>query len=192
MTGDLLIISNVLLWCIVILLFIAVFFLYRHVGDALNRRTKDSPENTGPKIGSRIQSRLTMVNGGFHEIGSGHEGLPSVILFAGHYCRFCQDARPGVSTLAKQYRQDVRLVVVFNGKSEHAQSYVRDMDDAVVLVCDEKKELSELWSIKGVPFAVVTDINGIVLAKGLASAIDKLNSYFEIAFNAQRPKNNTA
>lgn len=181
MTNSFWIVSYVILWCLMTLLYGAVFLLYRHLGRDLVAKEKKSVENAGPEIGAKINSQLTTLDGGIYEIGRNGTELPNVVLFAGKHCGFCEKARPLISGLAREYKDEIRTIIVFDGTPDMAKAYLRDMADVAVAVCDPGKEIGRFWGIRVVPFAIVSDAQGIVLAKGVASEQERLDSYFKIA-----------
>jgi thioredoxin-related protein len=176
MQDTLSLIVHALLWLLVFILYVAVFFLYRHLGRKLRR-----PEQ-GPRTDSPINIALTTLRGDPYTLGA---SKPHVVLFSQVGCNFCERIRPLVGRLAGTHINRIGIVVVHGGDEEGTRKYVREMPPGVIAVSDQDGELRQHWKVTTAPFMVVMDFDGMVIKKGTAGTEDLVNSFFQDASKLQ-------
>ena len=173
--SNVLLISNVAIWVLLLILYAAVFLLYRHFGEALLRRTR-MLEGAGPKIDDQLDVTLMTVNGTGYRLGQ-DSGRPHVILFGSAQCSHCERVKPIVRDLIPP-DDSVGLILVYLGDQKSTLNYATAISDSVIAVSDPTGELGRVWKVPGTPYAVVADASGFVRKKGLASSRGTLKSFF--------------
>lgn len=173
-----LIFSNVALWTLVLLLFGAVFVLYRHVGQQLT----DSPEGRlaqGPEPGTRLPDvRLMDVRGKHVELANGT--LPTFLLFVSTSCEPCLEILPYFRAFADDHRGSLQHVIMTRGNTDsEVDEFARQFGRNVRVVADNGWKLGSRLRITATPFAVLADANAVVRAKGLPGAYERLQWFVE-------------
>ncbi|MEX2131505.1 MAG: hypothetical protein WD772_08455 [Pseudohongiellaceae bacterium] len=178
-----LLVSNLVLWAVVILLGVTVFALARQVG-ILHERVAPagalSPTN-GPKAGEATSAQtFTALDGQRVVVGGAHpEGLLLLVLFISPTCPVCKTLVPTALALAHAERSRLRLVFASDGDAlESHRRYVEDMGltDKPYVV---SQALGLAWQVNKLPFGVLIDGAGVLRAKGLVNTREHLDSLLE-------------
>ena len=120
-----LVISNIVLWLIVMVLALLVFALTRQIG-ILHERVAPAgalqPTN-GPKVGELTQElKLTALDGTLHTIGGKEtKGFASFILFISPTCPVCKSLVPTAKSLAKI--EQSRMQLLFGSDGEEIEQH---------------------------------------------------------------------
>ena len=177
---DWLLVSNLLLWVLVILLTVMVLALARQVG-VLNDRVAPAGALTptsGPKIGE-LTERIdtTDLEGNSVNIGGVESTESILVLFISPTCPVCKTLVPTAISLSKHEKID--LIFASDGGSifEH-QAYVKDLSlDYYPYVLSES--LGIHYGVSKLPFALLIDNNGVLTGKGLVNTREHLESLVE-------------
>ncbi len=178
-----LVISNIVLWLIVVVLSLLVFALTRQIG-ILHERVAPAgalqPTN-GPKVGELTnEMQLTAIDGSSHRIGGNEAGgLASFILFISPTCPVCKSLVPTAKSLAKSEQPRMRLFFGSDGENldQHKQ-YVKDLkiEDYPYFVSEA---LGMTYQVSKLPFAVLIGADGTLQSKGLVNTREHLESLIE-------------
>jgi methylamine dehydrogenase accessory protein MauD len=174
-------ISNLVLWLIVIVLAIVVVALTRQVG-ILHERVAPAgalmPTN-GPKVGELTESkRYDSLDGTPVMVGGpGEKGQATLVLWVSPTCPVCKALVPTALSLAKHDR--LRVVFASDGNNlEQHRAYVGDLGIArhpyVV-----SQSLGLRYAVSKLPFAVLIGADGILKSKGLVNTREHLESLVE-------------
>jgi len=181
--NEALIISNIILWVIVIALTILLFAVTRQVG-ILHERVAPAgalQPTSGPKIGeiteeiktSSLQGRSVILG------GTQEEEKASLVLFISPTCPVCKELVPTAKSLAKAELNQIRLFFASDGEdlNQH-KNYIHDLEieDYPYLVSEA---LGMYYQVSKLPFAVLIDGNGILRSKGLVNTREHLESLIE-------------
>jgi thiol-disulfide isomerase/thioredoxin len=183
--NNLLVFSYLANWILLVVLYAAVFLLYRHFGGQLAERKKaqaQSDEMTGPKINETVALKLKTVDGVLYEMGSDSR-RPNVIVFGSVGCGHCEKARPILEALAMEHKA-VSVVVVYAGDSESTRHFAGGLTSDIVAVSDPDRELMGIWNVRGTPYFVATDSSGVIRKKGYGATKQHLQAFFEAAESA--------
>jgi methylamine dehydrogenase accessory protein MauD len=171
--------SNLLLWCLNIVLIIAVFALARQVG-VLSERVAPAGAlmpTSGPKVGeAAAQLEVETLDGKTFHIGSTAD-RPSLILFVSPTCPVCRSLVPTAKSLARA--EDLSLVFASDGdtREQHAK-YAEELDlDRYPYVLSQTLGVS--YGVSKLPFAVLIDAQGVLAGKGLVNTREHLESLVE-------------
>jgi methylamine dehydrogenase accessory protein MauD len=180
---EMMLISYVILWALVIFLSLLVFALARQVG-VLHERVAPAgalmPTN-GPKVGEMTEIiSVTDLKGDALAIGGADStGLATLILFISPTCPVCKSLVPVARSLASYEGRRMRLVFASDGdKIEQHVAYVSDLDiaDYPYVV---SQTLGLAYAVSKLPFAVLIGDDGTLQSKGLVNSREHLESLVE-------------
>jgi methylamine dehydrogenase accessory protein MauD len=178
-----LLVSNIVLWIIVIVLTVVVLALARQVG-ILHERVAPAgalmPTN-GPKVGELTEAMaLADLNGKPITIGGEHsDGLATLIMFVSPTCPVCKSLVPTAKSLANTERKRLRLIFASDGdKPEQHHAYAKDLSlDKYPYVLSQALGLG--YQVSKLPFAVLIGGDGTLQSKGLVNTREHLESLIE-------------
>lgn len=176
-----LLVSNLLLWCLVIVLALVVLALARQVG-VLHERVAPAgalmPTN-GPKVGEATPRSTFRDLGGAEVVvgGPGPDGRAMLVLWMSPTCPVCKTLVPTAVSLAEAER--LRLVFASDGdRLDQHQAYVRDLRIAgYPYVVSQALGIS--YAVSKLPFAVLIGADGVLKSKGLVNTREHLESLVE-------------
>ena len=178
-----LIISNIVLWLIVVVLTLLVFALTRQVG-ILHERVAPAgalQPTTGPKVGELTKEMpLTALDGSRHTIGGSEaNSLATFILFISPTCPVCKSLVPTAKSLVKSEQGRMQLLFGSDGEDvEQHKQYVKDLkiEDYPYFV---SQALGMSYQVSKLPFAVLIGADGTLKSKGLVNTREHLESLIE-------------
>jgi len=177
------IVSNAILWIVVIVLALVVLALARQVG-ILHERVAPAGAlmpTSGPKVGELTDAlSVADVNGQTVSVGGPSDaGLNTLILFISPTCPVCKSLVPTAKSLAGAEKCRLQLVFASDGdKLEQHQAYTRDLAiERYPYVLSEKLGMS--FEVSKLPFAVLIGADGTLKSKGLVNTREHLESLIE-------------
>jgi len=180
--ADALLISNLLLWAVVIILALLVLALTRQVG-ILHERVAPAgalmPIN-GPKVGESTRAlELETLNGGRIRVGGVNDGetRATLVLFISPSCPVCKSLVPTAIRLARD--ESLRLVFASDGDGvQRHNAYVRELGlEAYPYVLSA--DLGMTYQVGKLPFALLIAADGVLKGKGLVNTREHLESLLE-------------
>lgn len=176
-----LLISNLILWILVVALSVIVFALARQVG-ILHERVAPAgallPTN-GPKVGELTeQMKIADLRGDEITVGGvDPSGTTTMVMFLSPTCPVCKNLVPTVRSLAS--REKLRLVFASDGDTaERHLAYSKDLGlDTYPYVLSQSLGLT--YAVSKLPFAVLIGSDGILKSKGLVNTREHLESLIE-------------
>lgn len=178
---DALLVSNLLLWCVVIALAVVVLALARQVG-VLHERVAPAGAlmpTTGPKVGEQTMSATYRgLDGSPVTVGGPDgEGRSTLVLWISPTCPVCKALVPTAVSMAQCER--LRLVFASDGdKLAQHQAYVADLDIAAhPYVVSQAFGMN--FAVSKLPFAVLIGGDGVLRSKGLVNTREHLESLVE-------------
>ncbi|MBX2837410.1 MAG: methylamine dehydrogenase accessory protein MauD [Gammaproteobacteria bacterium] len=179
---ELILISNAILWCIVIVLALVVLALARQVG-VLHERVAPAgalQPTTGPKIGELTQAmELQDLTGQPIVIGGPNPSEKnSLIMFISPTCPVCKSLVPTAKSLASS-EKNLDLIFASDGdKIEQHQAYAKDLQlEHHPYVLSQKLGMN--FEVSKLPFAVLLSADGTLKSKGLVNTREHLDSLLE-------------
>lgn len=176
---DALVVSNLLLWAVVLALLVAVFALARQIGILYERVAPMGALmiDTGPQVGE-VAPRLVLpsLHGGSVSIGTAarHSQL---LFFLSPTCPVCKKLLPILKSIASAESSWLRVVFASDGEApEHLTFAKRVGIDVYPYLLST--ELGMAFRIGKLPYAVLLDESGRVRAKGLVNSREQLESLF--------------
>ena len=178
---DALLVSNLLLWCVVIVLAVVVLALARQVG-VLHERVAPAGAlmpTTGPKAGEATQpATYAGLDGSAVTVGGpDREGRATLVLWISPTCPVCKALVPTAVSMARSER--LRLVFASDGdKLAQHQAYVADLGIAAHPYV-VSQALGLAYAVSKLPFAVLIGGDGVLRSKGLVNTREHLESLVE-------------
>jgi len=172
--------SNVLLWCAFLSLAALMLGVIRQIG-LLHERSAPLGAmllDNGPEVGERSPVfNLTTFDGEPIAVGrSLAPGRPSLLMFTGPSCPICAKLLPIIRSVAASEEADV--VLISDGtRTEHLE-FLRNhplQGERYVV----SAEIGMRYQISKVPYGVLLDKDGKILAKGLCNTREHVESLFE-------------
>ena len=177
-----LLISNIVLWVVVIALAAVVVALVRQIG-VLHERVAPAGAlvgREGPRIGEAApRFALTDWAGQQHTIGGPDPDRKSTLLvFVSPTCPVCKTLLPVLDSVVRAERQGVRLVLASDGPRNEHDAFVRahGLAERVYLL---SHELGMAYQVGKLPYAALIDADGVLRAKGLVNTREHVESLFE-------------
>lgn len=178
-----LIVSNIVLWILVVALSLLVLALSRQVG-ILHERVAPAGAlmpTSGPKVGELTEEiSLTSIQNQALTIGGASTAkLASLILFISPTCPVCKSLVPTAKSLVSSERHRMQLLFASDGDNlEQHQRYAKDLNlDDYTYVLSEA--LGRAFEVSKLPFAVLIDVDGILRGKGLVNTREHMESLIE-------------
>jgi methylamine dehydrogenase accessory protein MauD len=180
---EMLLVSNIVLWVLVIVLALVVLALARQVG-ILHERVAPAgalQPTEGPKVGELTEAmKLEDLNGDPVTIGGVDAGgLVTFVLFISPTCPVCKSLVPTAKSLAKRESARMRLLFASDGdKREQHLAYAQDLQlDDYPYVLSEA--LGMAYHVSKLPFALLIGADGSLQSKGLVNTREHLESLVE-------------
>lgn len=179
---DALIVSNVLLWLLVVALALTVFALTRQIG-LLHERI--SPAGAlSPKSRLRVGDaapELALVDA--HDLpiqlgGPSTDGSRTLLFFLSPTCPVCESLLPTVERVARTEVPRVRVVLASDGAPEEHRRFIAEKRIGH-LPYVLSTPLGMAYGVGKLPYAVLIDEAGVVAAQGLVNTREHLESLFE-------------
>lgn len=181
--NEALLMSNVVLWLVVIALTVLVVVLTRQIG-VLHERVAPVGAlmaKKGPKVGELAPTLNVMdLNGTQMELGMPNAaGNATMIFFLSPTCPVCRILVPIVRSLARSEGSRLDLVFASDGDEDAShRAYVRDHDiEGFPYVLSTHLGLT--FQVDKLPYAVLIDSDGVLRAKGLVNTREHLESLIE-------------
>lgn len=176
-----LLVSNIVLWCLVIALAVVVIALARQVG-LLHERVSPAgallPTN-GPKVGEMTEAmELSGLRGEPVRVGGVDPGgRPTLVLWVSPTCPVCKALVPAARSLS--VHENLRLVFASDGDTiERHRAYAEGLGiDSHPYVLSRPLGLS--YAVGKLPFAALIGADGLLKGKGLVNNREHLESLLE-------------
>jgi methylamine dehydrogenase accessory protein MauD len=177
-----LIVSNILLWILVIALLGVVLALMRQIG-VLHERVAPAGAlmgRQGPRVGERAPIlEVEDWSGRSQRIGGVEPGAANTLLFfLSPTCPVCESLLPVLDSVRAAEGRRLRLVLASDGPRAEHEAFVRDQRlerESYVL----STELGLAYQVDRLPYAVLIDAEGVLRARGLVNSREHLESLFE-------------
>ena len=167
---------------IVIMLTIMVFAMTRQIGILFERISPVGAmiNDSGPEIGSASPSfDLTSLNGGDVKIGyKGDKG--TLVFFLSPTCPICNKLLPAIKSIQSSEARSLNVILASDGDATKHREFIQkhDITDFPYVL---SQPLGTTYRVSRLPFAVLLNKDGVVLAKGLVNTREQLDSLFNAA-----------
>jgi len=174
-----LMISNALLWVLMLAVIVALWALARQVGILYERIAPMGAlvTDAGPKLGDLApRFDLPALNGSRVAIG-GEQPKSQLIFFLSPTCPVCKKLLPVLKSASQAEREWLDVVLASDGEAtQHLGFYgsAQLQQFPYVLSAD----LGMTYRVSRLPYAVLLDERGVIRAKGLINSREHLESLF--------------
>ncbi len=179
---DALIVSNLLLWVLVVVLAAVVLALVRQIG-VIHERVAPAGAlmvAAGPKPGEAAPVlELTDWSGRPRRVGGRDgSGLSTLLFFTSPTCPVCKTLLPILDSVRAAEGRWLRVVLASDGPRAEHEDFGREqrLERHSYLL---STELGLAYRVRQLPYAVLIDAEGIVRAAGLVNTREHLESLFE-------------
>ena len=177
-----LLVSNALLWVLVIVLAVVVLALTRQIGLLHERVAPAGALATlrGPEVGDAapVLTAPTLAGDALALGGEEPDGRRTLLFFLSPTCPVCKTLLPTLQRIVREEAPALRLVCASDGPPEEHRALARDQGLAPAdYVLSEP--LGRAFEVSKLPYAVLIDASGVVRAKGLVNTREHVESLFE-------------
>jgi len=177
-----LIVSNAVLWVVVVLLAGVVAALVRQIGVLYERVVPAGALMTGrgPAVGEVAPVvHAEALAGPAREVGGPRaDGQSTLLFFLSPTCPVCKELLPALRSVARAERDWLEVVLASDGPRAEHEVFVRDqrLGGFSYLL---SPGLGITYQVAKLPYAVLLDAAGAVRARGLVNTREHLESLFE-------------
>lgn len=166
------------LWTAVLVLAGLVWVMLRQIGVLYERISPMGAlmDSAGPEVGEAGPSfRLKSLTGG--EVNIGAVGRSQLVFFLSPTCPVCKQLLPVLASIRNDERSWLDVILASDGQeARHVEFIRRSKLSAFPYVLSA--DLGMTYRVQRLPFAVLTDAEGVVRAKGLVNNREQLESLF--------------
>jgi methylamine dehydrogenase accessory protein MauD len=177
-----LVISNIVLWILVLVLAAVLLAVVRQLGVLHERITPAGALmlNRGLRVGEEAPAlEVTDLAGRALQVGAKRaDGRSTLLLFVSPTCPVCKTLLPAVKSSGKDERDWMDVILASDGDVAEQRSFVRAQGlEAIPYVVSAALGLA--YQVSRLPFAALVDENGVLRARGLVNSREHLESLFE-------------
>lgn len=177
---DAIVISNVLLWAVVLVLLVTVLALARQIGILYERVAPMGALmlDSGPKVGEAApQLDIESLSGGRVAIGGVGNSRSQLLFFLSPTCPVCKKLLPILRSVRHSERGWLDVVLASDGEPAEHLAFYRSakLTDFPYLL---SAQLGMALKVGRLPYAVLIGDDGRIRAKGLVNSREQLESLF--------------
>ena len=177
-----LVISNIVLWVLVLVLAAVLLAVVRQLGVLHERITPAGALmlNRGLTVGEAAPAlTVTDLAGQVLPVGATRpDGRSTLLLFVSPTCPVCKTLLPAVKSSRKDERGWLDVILASDGDVAEQRAFVRAQGlEAIPYVVSAALGLA--YQVSRLPFAALVDENGVLRARGLVNSREHLESLFE-------------
>lgn len=177
---DALVVSNALLWAVVLALLVALLALARQIGILYERIAPMGALmlDSGPKVGEAAPAfELESLTGARIAVGGTGRTRSQLLFFLSPTCPVCKKLLPILRSTRQSERGWLDVVLASDGdRAEHLAFYQKaKLADFPYLL---STELGMALKVGRLPYAVLIGEDGRIRAKGLVNSREQLESLF--------------
>jgi methylamine dehydrogenase accessory protein MauD len=177
-----LLISNIVLWVVVLALLAVVLALTRQLGVLHERITPVGALmlNKGLTVGEQAPVMdVVDLNGTHAKVGAPRaDGKSTLLLFVSPTCPVCKSLLPVVKSSGKDERDWLNVILASDGNPDEHREFARanGLGGVPYVV---SAPLGMTYQVSRLPFAALLDEAGVLRARGLVNSREHLESLFE-------------
>lgn len=177
--NEAIVVSNVILWVLLLVVIVALFGLARQVGILFERVAPMGAlmMDQGPKVGEPAPSyTLDSLGGGKARIG-GMSNRSQLVFWLSPSCPVCKKLLPVLKSIKEAEKGWLDIVLASDGEQpQHMEFYRKaELTDLPYVL---SHQLGMTYRISKLPYAVLIGEEGNVRAKGLVNSREQLESLF--------------
>ncbi len=177
-----LLISNILLWLVVVAMGVVIFALTRQIGILYERVAPAGAlaVNQNISVGQDAPAMsFQSISAEMIQIGGESQQAKSQLLFwASPDCPVCKTLMPTLKSVAKAESDWLQLVIASDGMELDHKSYIKQfgLEEFPYIISEV---LGKSYGVAKLPYAVVIDELGKVASMGIVNSREHLESLFE-------------
>ncbi len=177
-----LLVSNVVLWILVIVLCVVVIALTRQIG-LLHERIAPAGAlamSKGPKVGAQLPAlMLETLEGKSVDLSLGHTvGKSRLFFFLSSTCPVCKTLLPVLKSSQKAESKWLDIILTSDGEiEEHRKLVAKEKLEQFPYIVSE--EFGRELQIGKLPYVVLANSDGQIRAHGLVNSREHIESIFE-------------
>jgi methylamine dehydrogenase accessory protein MauD len=179
---DTLVISNIILWVLVLVLVTVVFALARQVG-VLHERVAPAGAlmaGSGLKTGEKVPvfDLMTLSGHALRIGGERGDGKSTLLFFLSPTCPVCKTLIPVLQSIRKIEAGWLEIVLASDGDETEHRSWLerQKLEDWPYVL---SPQLGMAVQVSKLPYAALIDENGVLCARGLVNSREHIESLFE-------------
>jgi len=177
-----LVISNTILWILVLVLAAMVFALVRQIGILYERVAPAGAlmAGSGLKTGEEIPVfDLETIDGRAIRIGGENsDGKSTLLFFLSPNCPVCKTLIPILTAIRKSEANWLEIIFASDGDEKEHRQWLRESKlETWPYILSQQLGMS--IQVAKLPFAALIDENGILCARGLVNSREHIESLFE-------------
>lgn len=179
---DILLVSNIILWIVVVLMAVVIFALTRQIGVlyervapagalAVNKNIEVGQDAPAMSL-QTIDARMVQI------AGATDNGKSQLLFWLSPDCPVCKTLIPALKAAAKAEADWVQLVLASDGMELDHQSYIGQYGlESFPYVISEL--LGKTYGVAKLPYAVLINEHGKLASMGIINSREHLDSLFE-------------
>jgi methylamine dehydrogenase accessory protein MauD len=175
-----LIVSNILLWCLLIALAFAVMGLVRQIGVLHGRLAPAGALMVDKGVAvNEPAPQVTAADRNGRPVNFGYAGEKAQLLFfLSPTCPICKSLLPAIKSIARDQADRLDVIYVSDGDMDAQKALIAEhkLEEATYVV---GPEVGMTYQIGKLPYAALIDKAGVLRAKGLVNSREHLDSLFE-------------
>jgi len=177
-----LLISNVLLWIVLVILGLMVFALTRQIGVLYERVAPAGALMLNQKLQAGADAPhvdVLDINGNKLSLGGASAaGKSSLLFFVSPTCPVCKTLLPVVKSASNSESEWLEVILASDGQEHDHQAYINEHKlQAFPYVSSEVLGLT--YGVSKLPYAVLIDEQGKIASMGIINSREHLESLFE-------------
>lgn len=177
-----LIISNIILWVLVLVLVAVIFALVRQVGVLYERVQPAGAlmSGKGLKTGEAapVFDLQTLAGDKIQIGGERSNGKSTLLFFLSPTCPVCKTLLPVLTAMRKSEADWLEIILASDGDEQEHRGWLKKQQlDSWPYVLSP--QLGMTMQVAKLPFAALIDENGILCARGLVNSREHIESLFE-------------
>ena len=179
---SLLVVSNIVLWILVLVMGVVIYALTRQIGVLFERVAPAGAlaMNQKLKVGEQAPLlSLPSLHNGMIEIGGVDKTGKSLLLFfASPDCPVCKSLLPAIKSAAKSEADWLNIIIGSDGKAQDHEAYVQQQGlQSFPYIVSEV--LGKTYGVAKLPYAVLINEDGSIASLGIVNSREHLDSLFE-------------
>jgi len=180
--------SYILLWVIVILLSLALFILYSHVGRRL-LSSREGHALQGPDLETRITPQVLADLDGVRRTIGGPSAKPTLVLYLSITCAPCRELIDAIPEAIQRFGEEIQTIVIVRGDPLQVMEMTARLPSDVIVCADNAGDLITTYRIMVTPFGLSLDRRGVLRYKGVpGSDADNLSHFVSALLRAESSK----
>ena len=177
-----LLISNLLLWIVVVIMGVIIFALARQIGVLYERIAPAGALMINSRLKAGMpapQMEVVDLDGVRHQIGGpSANGRGKLLFFVAPTCPVCKSLLPVVSSIARGEADLLDVMLGSDGADADHRSFIAE-NGVAGLPYVVSETLGRAFGVSRLPYALLIDERGMIASMGIVNSREHLESLFE-------------